>query len=322
MEFTVQITIFLVSFLLIIYGGDKFVDAALSIGRKLGISTMILGATIVSLTTTLPELFVSSFASVSGHVDMAIGNAIGSIICNTGLILGLCAFLSPMKLSGHPQTKKVILLITAVLAIFIMSFFGPIKWYEGLLLYVLLGIFITINLQEAKEGGNEQQESDYTGKTLVIFALSAVAIVIGSRLLVNAASALATMLHVPEKIIALSLVALGTSLPELVTSLTAIRKHEAGLSIGNIIGANILNVVLVMSTSSLLAKGGLTSSVATEGILKGLNQLKVLDIPVALVMALILYFCTRRKEVSRTTGILLFAIYAGYLIFLFFATAL
>lgn len=322
MELLKNGVIFLISFFLIIVGGDKFVDAAICIGRKLGISTLVLGATIVSLTTTLPELFVSSFASAGGHVDMAIGNAIGSIICNTGLILGLCAVLSPMKLSGPPQTKKAILLIAAVSLIFIMSCLGPIRWYEGLILYALLGLFIYINFQEAKDDDVEQDESGYSSGTLILFFASALAIVLGSRLLVNSASALAALMHVPEKIIALSLVALGTSLPELVTSLTAIRKHEAGLSIGNIIGANILNIVLVMSTSSLLAKGGLTTAVATEGILKGLNQLKVLDIPIAMAMALILFFCTKRKQVTRATGILLLCIYVGYLSFIYFASVI
>lgn len=321
MELLKQIIIFIFSFLLIIYGGDAFVDAALAIGKKIGISTLVLGATIVSLTTTLPELFVSTFASLGGHVDMAIGNAIGSIICNTGLILGLCAALSPMTLSGASQVKKAALMIFSVLAILVMTFFGTIRWYEGLLLYGILVVYVLMNLSEAKNAPAEEVgDSGFSAKTIVMFLLGAAGIVIGSRLLVNSASAIASMLHVPEKLIALTLVALGTSLPELVTSLTAIRKKEAGLSIGNIIGANILNIVLVMATSSVVSKGGLTTSVAESGILAGLNQLQVLDIPVALVLGLILLFCALRKKVTRGTGITLLCLYAGYLGFIAYAT--
>ena len=321
MELLIQIAIFVISFLLIIRGGDAFVDAALSIGRKIGISTLVLGATIVSLTTTLPELFVSTFASAEGHVDMAIGNAIGSIICNTGLILGLCAVLSPMALNGASQVKKAALLLFSIVTILVMTFFGAIHWYEGLILYCILGAYVLMNLKEARSAPPEETgENDYSGKTPVKFALGAAAIVLGSRLLVNSASAIAEMLHVPEKLIALSLVALGTSLPELVTSLTAIRKKEAGLSIGNIIGANILNIVLVMATSSLFAKGGLTTSVAESGVLAGLDQLQVLDLPVALLMGMVLLFCAMRKKVTRGTGIALLGVYAGYLGFVAYAT--
>ena len=320
MQIVLQIIFFAIGFVLIIYGGDTFVDAALVIGRKIGISPLILGATIVSLTTTLPELFVSTIASASGHTDMAIGNAVGSIICNTGLILGLCAVLSPMLLTGQSQIKKGIVLLVSIVALFILTVLGPITVSGGLCLYALLIVYLWINFREMKQSPESDDSNvPFSAKHVVMFVIGAGCIIVGSNLLVNAASKLAELLHVPEKLIALSVVALGTSLPELVTSLTAIRKKEAGLSIGNIIGANILNIVLVMATSSIVAADGLTTSITQSGILKGQNQLLILDIPIAFVLAGCLLYCAKRKKVSRATGVLLLCIYAGYMGFMAYA---
>lgn len=315
MEIISQIALFILGMVLIIYGGDAFVDAALCIGRKIGISTFVLGATVVSLTTTLPELFVSTIASAGGHTELAIGNAVGSIICNTGLILGLCAVLTPMVLNGPSQVKKALLSIGCLLALAALTLSGSITWVGGLGLYLLLAVYLWLNFREMKQAParTENTEESFSAKHIALFIVGAGSIILGSNILVDSASALATLMHIPEKFIALSVVALGTSLPELVTSLTAIRKKEAGLSIGNIIGANILNIVLVMATSAIVAPGGLTTTVVKSGILQGMDQLLVLDIPVAAVLAGILLFCARKKSVPRMAGIVLLAVYAGYL---------
>jgi len=314
MNMMVQILCLAAGFVLIIVGGDTFVDAALRIGRKVGISPLILGATLVSLTTTLPELFVSTMASATGHVELAVGNAVGSIICNTGLILGLCSVLSPMHLDGPAQVKKSLLLLGSIVILFVMALQGPIGRIQGILLYALLWIFLMLNFKEMKQDPQENDvPEEFSVRYVLFFVMGAGCIIGGSKLLVDAASALAVLLHVPEKLIALSVVALGTSLPELVTSLSALRKKEAGLSIGNIIGANILNITLVMSTSSIVAPGGLTTVPTQSGPLEGFNQLLVLDVPTALCLGLILLYCAARRKVSRVSGVLLLCIYGGYL---------
>ena len=200
------------------------------------------------------------------------------------------------------------------------SILGPVTLSGGLCLYALLIVYLWINFKEMKYAPDATDDkTQFSIKHVFMFVIGACSIILGSNILVNSASKLAELLCVPEKLIALSVVALGTSLPELVTSLTAIKKKEAGLSIGNIIGANILNIVLVMATSSIFADGGLTTSITQSGILKGKNQLLILDIPIAFLLACCLLYCVKNKRVSRLTGILLLFIYVGYLGFMSYA---
>lgn len=219
---------FVAGFVMIIKGGDVFVDAALYIARKMKIPTAIMGATIVSLTTTLPELLVSSMAAATGHSEMAIGNAIGSIICNTGLILGLCLILTKTVHSDLFALKKSLLLLTTIVV------YGLLVWLNhglgkvsALVLYALLGGFVWLNLMELNGGQEEDTGGEEPFQLMQVpkFILGAALIVIGARLLVDNGSALAVLMGVPEKVISLTLIAFGTSLPELVTSITAIIKN-------------------------------------------------------------------------------------------------
>ncbi|WP_419726188.1 calcium/sodium antiporter [Terrisporobacter petrolearius] len=263
---TLVIILFLIGFLLITKGADIFIECTVKIGKKTGISELILGATIVSFATTLPELTVSVFASIDNHTTMSLGNAVGSIICNTGLILGLVAFISPFKVDKKMFFSKSVILLICVIALMILGTNGTITQGDGILLIILLSIYMYSNIKSVsgknKVGGlsNKRTDSCNNSKTNkhdtlkigALFLLGLIMMVIGSKLLVDNGVKLASYIGIPQGVISLTVIALGTSLPELVSSLTAIRKNHHGISVGNILGANILNITSVIGISSLI----------------------------------------------------------------------
>ena len=265
MKLVLAITLFLIGFILITKGADIFIECTVQIGKKTGISELILGATIVSFATTLPELTVSTFASIDNHTTMSLGNAVGSIICNTGLILGLVAFISPFKVEKKMFISKSVILLISVLTLMILGIDGKISQGDGLLLIIMLSIYMYSNIKSVsgqnKLGASRNREIDSCSmksskyenlKIVILFILGLVIMVIGSKLLVDNGVKIASFVGIPQGVISLTVIALGTSLPELVSSLTAIRKKHHGISVGNILGANILNVVSVIGISSLI----------------------------------------------------------------------
>lgn len=263
---TLVIILFFIGFLLITKGADIFIECTVKIGKKTGISELILGATIVSFATTLPELTVSVFASIDNHTTMSLGNAVGSIICNTGLILGLVAFISPFKVDRKMFFSKSVILLISVIALMILGTNGTITQGDGLLLIVLLSVYMYSNIKSVssknKVGGLSNMRADSCNnskpnkheslKIGALFVLGLIMMVIGSKLLVDNGVKLASYIGIPQGVISLTVIALGTSLPELVSSLTAIRKNHHGISVGNILGANILNITSVIGISSLI----------------------------------------------------------------------
>ncbi|MCC3865582.1 calcium/sodium antiporter [Terrisporobacter petrolearius] len=263
---TLVIILFLIGFLLITKGADIFIECTVKIGKKTGISELILGATIVSFATTLPELTVSVFASIDNHTTMSLGNAVGSIICNTGLILGLVAFISPFKVDKKMFFSKSVILLISVIALMILGTNGAITQGDGILLIILLSIYMYSNIKSVSgknkvgglsnmrvdSGNNSKSNKHESLKIGALFVLGLIMMVIGSKLLVDNGVKLASYIGIPQGVISLTVIALGTSLPELVSSLTAIRKNHHGISVGNILGANILNITSVIGISSLI----------------------------------------------------------------------
>ena len=263
---TLVIILFLIGLVLITKGADIFIECTVQIGKKTGISELILGATIVSFATTLPELTVSVFASIDNHTTMSLGNAVGSIICNTGLILGLVALISPFKVDKKMFFSKSVILLIAVIALMILGTNGTISQGDGLLLIVLLSVYMYSNIKSvsgknkigglsnmrADSGNNSKPNKHESLKIGALFVLGLIMMVIGSKLLVDNGVKLASYIGIPQGVISLTVIALGTSLPELVSSLTAIRKKHHGISVGNILGANILNITSVIGISSLI----------------------------------------------------------------------
>lgn len=303
--------LFAVGLVLIIKGGDYFVDASVWIAKVSGIPQFIIGATIVSIATTMPELIVSLMAALDGKVDMAIGNAVGSVTANSGIILALSVIIAPFAIRSKDYVLKTFLLILSILSLYIFSLTGKLSPIGCIILAVIFLIFIYENLKSAKNAksikGDEvkisvSKKEIYTnvGK----FILGCAGIVIGARLLVDNGTIIAQILHVPDSIISVTMIAIGTSLPELITAITAIRKKQGALSAGNIIGANIIDTTLILPVCSLAAGKPLTISA---------QSLKF-DLPVCLIVNALIFIPTLMKsKFSRFQGILVIAVYAAYI---------
>ncbi|MCR2045455.1 calcium/sodium antiporter [Anaerosalibacter massiliensis] len=316
METIIVFVIFFIGLLTIVKGGDLFVDAAIWIAKKTGIPSIIIGATIVSIATTLPEFFVSTVASNEGHSDIALGNAIGSTICNIAFVIGLCSCIKPIKINKGLFKLKGSMMIGYLVVFFILARDGIITFKEGGMLLILFLFFIIVNILEFKnESGKTEsckRNSVYDKKHIILniikFVLGAWFIVIGAHMLVDSGIKIANIFKIPQQVVSLTLLAVGTSLPELVTSVVAIIKDEENISVGNIIGANILNLTIVLGASALVSDNGLFIS----------DQTLYLDIPLSLlVMTIFVFSGAIKKEISRKTGLLLLAIYIIYLLILF-----
>ena len=255
---------FTIGLYLTMRGGDSFVDAAAWLAEASGVPRFIVGATLVSLCTTMPELTVSVLATLRGSAGLAVGNAVGSATCNTGLILGISALLAPAVFHTHEARTKGGLMLTATILLGCFSADGLLSPGESLGLLALLFAFLAMNLQ-GTENCRTQPQTAASGEMLrmaIRFALGAAAVILGAKLMVDHGVILARMLGVPESIIGLTLVALGTSLPELMTALAAIRRREGTLSAGNIVGANTIDLALVLPACAVA--GGGTLPVAAD----------------------------------------------------------
>lgn len=325
----ITLLLFLTGLIIIIKGGDLFVDAAVWFATITGIPTIIIGATIVSLATTLPELFVSVLASSTGSPDMAIGNAVGSTICNIGLILSTSILFAPSVVNRKLFSEKGSLMIASTILLLIFSLDATITKSEGVVLFVILAVFIWLNLKHLKGSNilvdNKNLEKKANTKKILIniakFAVGTIFIIIGAQLLVDNGKTIAVYYNVPEKIISLTLIALGTSLPELTTSITAIVKGHEGISVGNIIGANILNNTMILGTASITTKSGLIISkgdISLFGkVFENIPQTLYVDLPVSLSLMLVLIISgVYNRKLKRTTGVVLLSIYIAYLAFL------
>lgn len=318
---TLVIILFFVGFFLITKGADIFIDCTVKIGRKTGISELILGATIVSFATTLPELTVSVFASIDNYTTMSLGNAVGSIICNTGLILGLVVIISPFKVDKSMFSSKSIILLISVLTLMVLGANRSISRGDGFILIVLLIVFMYSNIKSVSgknriNSPNNMQSNSCDNiksskhenlKVGVLFILGLIMMVVGSKLLVDNGVKIANSIGVPQGIISLTVIALGTSLPELVSSLTAIKKQHHGISVGNILGANILNIVSVIGISSLIND------------LPILSQNMRIDFEFMTIILLILILPTIKSgKLYRVQGLLLLSSYIIYITTLYF----
>lgn len=316
MENFLVFAIFFVGLIIIVKGGDMFVDSAIWIAEMTGISPMIIGATIVSVATTLPELFVSTVASDQGHSDMAIGNAIGSTTCNIAFIIGLCALIKPIKIKRSPFTIKGLIMIGCLVIFYGFAFDGIIDFIEGIFLILIFILFIVMNIIEFKNENRvikkKVKHYPYDKKKIFIniakFILGAWFIVVGAHMLVNSGIKISQILKIPKQVISLTLIAMGTSLPELVTALIALFKGESNISVGNIIGANILNTTIVLGISTFVNENGLLVN----------RQSLFLDIPYSfLIMTVFVLSGFIRGQISRKTGIILLGLYLVYLFILF-----
>lgn len=309
--------LFAAGLLCIIKGGDLFVDAASWIAEASGIPKFIIGATVVSFATTMPEMLVSVFAALQGNADIAVGNAVGSVTANVGLIMCVALICMECAMTRKQFGVKACLLLAAILALFGFTRDGQLSVLESVLILVIFVGFLVESLIAARqEQGSElpaQEERPRIDKKTVLlnigkFLLGAAGIVLGAQLLIDNGSALARMLGVPDAVIAATMIAIGTSLPELVTTLTAIKKKQASLSVGNIIGANIMDLTLIMPLCAVIQ--GKPMTVERQGML--------LDIPACLIIcAAALIPALVQGKFKRWIGYLIGGLYIVYLIIMF-----
>ena len=336
----VPILLLAVGFVLLIKGGDWYVDGASGIARRFNLPEILIGATVVSIGTTLPEVMVSAGAAFQGSGDIAYGNAIGSIICNTSLIAAITIAIKP----GAAPRKSLIIpsaffFGAAALYSFTAYALGEFSRIIGIILlttFVVYMVTTVVNMKKAAalgadgtlteaeleaatgedhivegEGGHKK---DTLLKDIILLVVGAALIAVGADLLVDNAIIVAEKMGVSQKVIGLTIVALGTSLPEFVTAITALIKGHGSLSLGNIIGANLFNLVLVSGAAVTISPFALPVS----GLIGGVNSSLVIDIPVMLLVMSILIIPTLIKQkLSRWQGILMLAIYAGFCVLQF-----
>lgn len=318
----VPVLLFVLGLVFLIKGGDWFVDGATGVAYRFHVPELLIGATVVSIGTTLPEVMVSATSAVGGHGEIAYGNAIGSVICNTALIAGLTIAIRPKAIDGKKLRLPVAFFFTAaafyVATAYLVGYFSRMA---GFILLALFVVYMAINVIQAVKGeapdGEAEELHDEGGsllKELLLLVVGAAAIAVGADLLVDNGTLIAAALGVPESVIALTFVALGTSLPELVTAVTSLVKGHDALSLGNVIGANLFNLVLVSGTAMTLNP----FSIPSTNLLMGLPSSLVMEIPVMLfVMSFLTLPALVKNKLSRTQGVVLLAVYAVFCVLQF-----
>ena len=325
----IPILLFIVGLVLLIKGGDWFVDGATGIAHRFHIPELLIGATVVSIGTTLPEVMVSATSALSGHGEIAYGNAIGSIICNTALIAALTVAIRPSKVERKTLIIPVSFFFASAIFYSLVAYTtGFFSRWVGIVLVCVFLLYIGISVRQALKApateieslddpaAQEESQEKKGGlvKDLIFLVLGAALIAVGADLLVDNGTLIAEGLGVPESVIALTFVALGTSLPELVTAITSLAKGHGALSLGNIIGANLFNLVLVSGVSTVLSP----FAIPNNSQIAGINTSLLVDIPVMFgVMLLLTIPSLIRGKLSRVQGISLLAIYAGFCVFQF-----
>ena len=310
----IPVLLFIVGLLFLIKGGDWFVDGASALARRFHLPELLIGATVVSIGTTLPEVMVSTMSALSGHGEIAYGNAIGSVICNAALIAAITIAVRPGKVD--PKTLKTpVAFFFAAAAIYCVAAYGFGKFTRpmGFIMLAMFVAYMAANIHQMKnapaEEHEEEEETMPLPRMLMLLVLGAVLIAMGANLLVDNGTLIAQALGVPESVIALTFVALGTSLPELVTAITSLIKGHSDLSLGNVVGANVFNLVLVSGVSVALAP----FTVPQSATIFGMNSSLVLEIPVMIaVMVLLTAPALVKGKLSRVQGVALLVIYAVF----------
>ena len=312
----VPVLLFIVGLLFLIKGGDWFVDGASALARRFHLPELLIGATVVSIGTTLPEVMVSTMSAVSGHGEIAYGNAIGSVICNSALIAAITIAVRPGKVDPKTLKTPVIFFFIAAAIYCVAAYgFGEFTRPMGFIMLAMFVAYMVCNVLAMKNAPAPEEDEDEPekemsfAKEIGLLILGAALIAVGANLLVDNGTLIAQALGVPESVIALTFVALGTSLPELVTAITSLIKGHSDLSVGNVVGANVFNLVLVSGVSVTLAP----FTIPQSSTLFGVNSSLVLDLPVMLAVMLIMTVPALVKgKMNRAQGIILLAIYAAF----------
>lgn len=309
MEIIVQFLLLVVGFVMLMKGADWFVDGASKIADKFGIPHLVIGLTIVAFGTSAPEAAVSISAALKGSVDLAISNVVGSNILNVLVILGLASIIYPLAVK--PSTIKIDIPFVFGISILLLIFGvadGKIGRIEGIIFWILLAVDIVYMIKMAMKGQGEGEEiaeadeNDTMVKLLALIIIGGVLIIWGSDITVDAATAIAQKFGMSERLIGLTIVAFGTSLPELVTSCVAAKKKETDIAVGNIVGSNLFNILFVLGTTAVITPIAYESAFIFDNVIA------------ILVMAVLWLFVYKNKKLNRTGGIIMLAMYAAYFV--------
>ena len=298
-----QILFLALGFVMLVKGADWFVDGAAGIATKFKIPQLIIGLTIVAMGTSAPEAAVSIAAAAKGSADITIGNIVGSNILNILIILGISAVITPLAIAKSTLKVDIPVVLGATVLLLVLGLDGNIKLIDGIILLVIFVAYLIYLYFSAKSGAEDEPQKEITIIKALIFTVIGLALIIlGSNVTVNAATALARIFGLSERFIGLTIVALGTSLPELFTSVMAARKKNADIAIGNIVGSNIFNLLFVVGISSCI-------------IPVPFDKAFIFDFIVAIISVVLLWLCSiKNKKLGRIAGIIMLLCYAGYFI--------
>ena len=330
METGKAILLFALGFVLLIKGGDWFVDGAVGIAKRFHLPEILIGATVVSIGTTLPEVMVSATSAFEGHSEISYGNAIGSIICNTALIAALTVAIRPGQVHRKSLRLPVVFFFGTAIFYSVISYTTKTYYrWTGILMLGIVLVYMALSVLHARRGEEPEPQAQDKPQTeepsprptawqlckdIAFLIVGGVLIALGAKLLVDNGTYLAGKMGVPESVIALTFVALGTSLPELVTAITALVKGHGSLSLGNIIGANLFDLALVCGVSVTIRPFGVPQNSTVAGI----NTSLLVEIPLMLaVMGILTVPALVKGKLYRFQGILLLCLYAGFCVFQF-----
>ena len=290
---------------LVLYGADKLTEGASALARRMNVPEIIIGLTIVAAGTSAPELFVSLVSALNDTPDMAVGNVVGSNTMNCMLIVGCAAMVAPMIISPSTVKKDIPFSVLASVLLILLAFDHFMSRLDGIILLIGFAVFMAYTLMQAKKGNSEAvKESSPVWKNLLYLVFGLAGLVVGSNLFVDSASDVALTLGISEGVVGLTIVAGGTSLPELATSVVAARKGQSAIAIGNVIGSNVFNILLILGLTSTI------SPLKIEGI-------TTIDMAVMLLSVVLVWLFSRtRYTVERWEGGLLLVIYIAYLVWL------
>jgi len=306
----VNILVLIISLVALVYAADYFVSGAVSIAKTIGVSSLVIGLTIVGLGTSAPEILVSVISSLQGNAGLAVGNALGSNIANIGMVLGITAIIAPIAMPSGIIKRELPILMVISIACYLLAFDG-LGQIDGVMMLMTLVVFIGWLIKSSRgsehtDDFSDEFDSEMTArKAWIVFFLGLLGLLVSSKLLVWSAVNIAQYFGISDLVIGLSVVAVGTSLPELAASVMSVIKKEGDLALGNIIGSNIYNLLAVYSLPGLLAPNLLDQNVLYR------------DFPVMLFLTGVLFvfgykFFQKIGSISRLEGVMLMCFYVGY----------
>lgn len=293
--------------IMVLWGAGKLTDGATSLAARMNIPPIVIGLTVVAMGTSMPEFFISFISALKGTTDLAVGNVVGSNIFNTMLIVGTAALVAPMTILRSTVKKDIPFTVLASAMLIPMTLDGDISRFDAALLFIVFIAFMVYTVRSAKNGNSDDQAEAKqmpVWKAISFFVLGLACLIVGSNLFVDGATAVASLLGVSEAVIGLTIVAGGTSLPELATSVVAARKGQSAIAMGNVIGSNVMNILMILGAT------GLIHPMAIQGI-------TWLDLSVMLVSVLLLWlFSFTKYTVARWEGAVLVILFLAYMTWL------